>query len=129
MAAADGDTVMPDNGVWSQSARTISWTVSAVAPGATSTLRYDVVVGSGTVGKATLNNSATATVTSMAGTVAGERDGASTTAAGYTATATDSVTATGATLAKSASTATATIAGPWTTPWTSLSPRASRSTT
>ncbi len=89
--ATDGGTVGPDGGTWNAAARTITWSMGSVGPGATPTRRYDVEVDGQRVAGSALSNTATITGTSISGTDPGER-GPTTSAPGYKATANDSVT-------------------------------------
>ncbi|HEY5516467.1 MAG TPA: SdrD B-like domain-containing protein, partial [Pengzhenrongella sp.] len=73
----DGGTVGPDNGIWDLAARTITWTLASVAPGASTTLDYDIRVADPVPSPTTFTNTAVATATSLAGTVTGERTGPS----------------------------------------------------
>ncbi|MFN8021235.1 MAG: SdrD B-like domain-containing protein [Acidimicrobiales bacterium] len=106
---ADGGTVGPENGIWSAAGRTITWNVTttpaqlgAIAPGASATLHYDVVVDDPTVSGAVFTNNATSTATSMSGTVTGERTT-------YTSSTSHTVSAPLASIAKSVSPNQATI--------------------
>jgi len=91
-AVADGGTVPPQNGVWDATARTITWTVASIAPGAATTLDYTLRVANPIPVPSTFTNSVTAETTSLGGTVAGERTaGSGIDLARYRATATDTV--------------------------------------
>ncbi|MBJ7470925.1 MAG: DUF11 domain-containing protein [Solirubrobacteraceae bacterium] len=82
----DGESTL-DGGVWNQTARTLTFSPSAtIWPGTTETFVYRVRVNNPAVGGKNLTNTATATTTSIAGTVAGERTIASPRTTGYTAT-------------------------------------------
>ena len=84
----DGGTVGPQNGVWNEIARTISWTVPTLAPNTTTVLDYQVRVANPIPSPTSFTNSVTASTTSLPGPVAGERTAASATnAARYTETA------------------------------------------
>ena len=89
---ADGGTVEPDGGVWNEAARTITWTIAALNPGATRPLRYSLRVNEPTNAGSVFHNEAKITITSLPGNVAGERTAASASHAGYEAKAEDEVT-------------------------------------
>ncbi len=87
--AENGDTVGPNGGVWNAAARTITWPVSALSPGASQDLRYDVQASTPLTATAPLSSQAEATASSMAGMQIGERDARSASNLGYQATASD----------------------------------------
>ena len=105
----DGGTVGPENGIWNAAGRTITWdvtstpaTLGTIVPGATATLHYDVVIDDPTVSGAVFTNNATATATSLSGSVTGERTT-------YTSSTNHTVSAPLASIAKSVSPNQATI--------------------
>ncbi len=109
---ADGGTVPPDNGTWDLASRTITWTLTSLAPGASQSFTYTGQVDDPIVGSTTLTNQAAVIGSSMPGTVAGERDATSPNGgpgSGYQATTTDTIIAPYATVAKSVTPTTATI--------------------
>jgi len=70
---ADGDPVGSPAGVWDEGARTITWTLSALAPGAHQDFTYTVEVDDDIVSGGGLENSVALTATSHTGTPAGDR--------------------------------------------------------
>lgn len=70
--AADGAT-LPGGGVWNQTARTISFSVTALDPGARQTVTYRTRVANPVVSAGRIVNTATVTGTSLAGADANER--------------------------------------------------------
>ena len=70
---ADNGTVGPDNGTWDETARTITWTIDTIAPGASVDLDYAVTVADPIVAAAELRNTAIATTSSLDGAPTGER--------------------------------------------------------
>lgn len=71
----DGGVVNPDNGIWDEGARTISWpSIATLAPGASTTRAYRALVDDDGTGAGSLTNTVVARTTSMPGTVTGERD-------------------------------------------------------
>ena len=75
--AEDGDIIAPDGGVWDASARTITWAISALDPGATTNLTYQTETENPLVAAGSLTNTAEATTTSLAGPSPLERSDAS----------------------------------------------------
>lgn len=109
---ADGGTVDPDGGVWNAGARTITWSVASLAPGASVALDYDVKVDDPAVVGTTFPNRATLTGTSLPDKLdddGGERGPSSIRNTGYTASAADLVRLGTATTTKTVSAASATI--------------------
>jgi fimbrial isopeptide formation D2 family protein/uncharacterized repeat protein (TIGR01451 family) len=101
-----------DGGVWDAGARTITWTVTSLAPGASVVRTYDAVVSDPLVGSSELTNTVTVTGSSMPGTVAGERDADSPNGgpgSGYQASTDNTVIAPNLTLTKSVTPDTATV--------------------
>ncbi len=105
----DGGSVDPDNGVWDQTARTITWDATTTpakltsrVPGGTAALQYDVVVDNPAVSGSAFQNTVAASATSMSGTPLGERTS-------YASTANNTVTAPSATIAKTVAPTTATV--------------------
>lgn len=74
---ADGGTVNPDGGIWNETLRTITWTIADLAPGASKAVHYDARVDEDAIASSTLTNTAGIDVSSMPGTVTGERTAAS----------------------------------------------------
>ena len=111
--AEDGDTIAPDGGTWNAGARTITWTVSTIDPGASVARSYEVETQNPLVAAGSLENTVTATTTSMAGTPAGERTSASpqgdALGDGYLAEASSTVTVPVLSLTKGAAPSTATV--------------------
>ncbi|GAA2176243.1 hypothetical protein GCM10009846_29270 [Agrococcus versicolor] len=103
-----GDATLPGGGAWDESARTITWTIASLAPGASQPLSYRVVVASPLTAGTTLRNTVAVTGTSLSGVVAGERTSAST-AGGYAGTNGIQVVPANPTIAKTALTPSATI--------------------
>ena len=66
---ADGGTVNPDGGTWNETARTITWTVGALDPGANAVVHYSVQVDEDAIGSGTLTNDAQVNTRSLAGGV------------------------------------------------------------
>ncbi len=60
-----GGTVDPDGGVWNEGARTITWTLASLAPGASADLDYELQLDPDAIGAGTLLNSAELTATSL----------------------------------------------------------------
>ncbi len=102
-AVADGGVVgsAEENGIWNETARTITWTIAELAPGATKPLHYELRVNEPANAGSIFKNNAVIKTTSMPGTVAGERTSASASHAGYEAKAEDEATLNDATLEKS----------------------------
>ena len=112
--AADGDT-LPGGGVWNATARTITLTITTLAPGATSTVGYRVRVVDPLLSDGTIHNTASVTTTSLAGTVVGERTSASAlggAGSGYQASTSLDIKAPNMTLSKTASPSPRTIGQP-----------------
>ncbi len=111
--AEDGDTIAPDGGTWNAGARTITWTVSTIDPGASVARSYEVETQNPLVAAGSLENTVTATTTSMAGTPANERTSASpqgdALGDGYLAEASSTVTVPVLSLTKGAAPSTATV--------------------
>ncbi len=66
-----------DGGVWDLPTRTITWTVSSLAPGASVVRTYQATTADPLVGASQVVNTASVEGSSLAGTVAGERDATS----------------------------------------------------
>jgi large repetitive protein len=98
-----------DGGVWNSGARTITWAIPSIAPGATAVRTYAVTVDDPAVVGEVFDNEVDLTATSLAGAVSGERTADSATNTGYSASATDSVSLEGASLTKSVTPGSATI--------------------
>jgi uncharacterized repeat protein (TIGR01451 family)/fimbrial isopeptide formation D2 family protein len=110
---ADGATVPGTGGaVWNQGARTITRSGVDLNPNSSLVMTYRARVDNPAVAGNTLTNSATATTTSMAGTVSGERSTASASNTGYQSTVGDTIRIGGATVVKTADRTTATIGDP-----------------
>lgn len=105
---ADGGTVNPNGGIWNETARTITWPATTLAPGASVVYHYDAKVTEDAIGSGTLTNTAVITTTSMPGSVSGERD-ATTAAPGYKAQASLTGTLITGDITKSSSPGNATI--------------------
>ena len=108
----NGGTVGPDGGIWNSGARTITWNVASLAPGASVALDYDVQVDNPAIVGTTFPNSATLTGTSLpdgADDDGGERGPSSTRTTGYIAAASDLVRLGTASITKTVSAPTATI--------------------
>ncbi len=100
---------IPGGGVWNSGARTITWTVASLAPNATAARTYQVTVDDPATAGSTFTNTVDLTVTSMAGSVSGERGPGSPITAGYVDDATDTLRLGEATLTKSVAPGSATI--------------------
>lgn len=100
-----------DGGVWNAGARTITWTVASLAPGATKALTYTVQVESPPVGGTSYTNTVLATSTSLPSATGGVRTPSSTapTAGDYDATAQRVLTVVLPGVTKSVDKATATV--------------------
>ncbi len=101
-----------DGGTWDSGARTITWTVPSMAPGASVARTYTAVVVDPLVGSTVLTNTAVVTGSSMSGSVPGERDAASPNGgegSGYQSTAQNQVTAPNLATSKGVSPASATV--------------------
>ncbi len=85
----DAGTVPPNGGTWDVGARTITWTLAALANDGTATFEYDVRVDDPVVSSAVFTNTALVTGSSMEDSPSGERTGGT----GYSDTADDTVTA------------------------------------
>ncbi len=110
--AEDGDTIPSSGGLWNEGLRTITWTVSNLAPGASSPLTYTARADDPLLGSSTITNTAAVTGSSMAGSVPGERDATSPNGgpgSGYQATVNNTLTAPALGIAKAAVPATATV--------------------
>ncbi|MFC7431822.1 MULTISPECIES: SdrD B-like domain-containing protein [unclassified Agrococcus] len=104
---ADG-AVLPNGGAWDADARTLTWTLAALAPNASQPYAYRVQVASPLTAGTTLRNEVAVTGTSMAGPATGERvSGGS--ATGYAGTTGIDVAAPEPTIAKTALDETPTI--------------------
>lgn len=75
----DGGTVGPQNGIWDEGTRTITWTITSLAPGASTALTYDALVNNDAIGAGALTNTVDATTTSLPDPLddSGERTAAS----------------------------------------------------
>ncbi|HWI22285.1 MAG TPA: isopeptide-forming domain-containing fimbrial protein [Baekduia sp.] len=98
-----------NGGVWDSGARTITWTIASLAPGANAVRTYSATVEDPAVVGDVFNNQVALTATSLAGVVTGERTATSNPNAGYVAQATDTVRLAGASLTKSVAPGEATI--------------------
>lgn len=88
---ADGESTL-DGGVWNLAARTLTFSPSAtIYPGSTENFVYRVRVNDPAVAGKAITNNVTATTTSLAGTVAGERTIASPRTTGYTVSRTSTI--------------------------------------
>nr|WP_246851464.1 isopeptide-forming domain-containing fimbrial protein [Patulibacter sp. SYSU D01012] len=115
--AADGDPVGTDGtpGTWNAAARTITWTVGDIAPGATPTRTFDVRVKSPPAAGANITNTARVTGSSLAGASADERSATSPVrTTGYVATGSLTLPIAGGTLTKRVDRPTATVGDPLT---------------
>ena len=101
----DGATVPGTTAVWDRTARTITDTVTSLAPGARHELTYRVAVDDPAVGGSELTNTVLARTQSLPDAQAGRR----TTGTGYSATASDTVRIQGATVSKSVGPTSATV--------------------
>jgi uncharacterized repeat protein (TIGR01451 family)/fimbrial isopeptide formation D2 family protein len=98
------------NGTWNSGARTITWTLGSMAPGAAPVTRsYAVTVDDPATAGSLFTNTVDLTATSMAGSVGGERGPGSPVTAGYTSQAQDTIRLGDATLTKSVDPGTATV--------------------
>ncbi len=112
--AADGAT-LPGGGVWNAAARTLTFTITSLAPNTTSTLGYRVRVIDPLISNGTIHNTATVTGTSLAGSVPGERTSASAlggVGSGYQASTSLDIAAPNMSLSKTASPSPRTIGQP-----------------
>ncbi len=110
--AEDGDTIPSSGGLWNEGLRTITWTVSSLAPGASSPLTYTARANDPLLGSSTITNTAAVTGSSLAGTVPGERDATSPNGgpgSGYQDTVDNTLIAPALGIAKAAVPATATV--------------------
>jgi large repetitive protein len=85
-----------DGGTWDLPSRTITWTVSSLAPGSSAVRTYQATASDPLVGASQLVNTAAVEGSSLAGTVAGERDADSPNGGpgtGYQATVDNTLTA------------------------------------
>lgn len=96
----EGGTVEPDGGTWNEAARTITWPITELAPGASKALHYDLRVNEPANAGSVFKNNAKITTTSLPGGVVGERTAGSTSHTGYEAKAEDEATLNDATLEK-----------------------------
>jgi large repetitive protein len=105
VAVANGGVVgsAEEDGTWSESARTITWTIAELAPGATKALHYELRVNEPANAGSIFKNNAVIKTTSMPGNVAGERTASSASHAGYEAKAEDLATLNNAELEKTVS--------------------------
>ncbi|MEV8252778.1 SdrD B-like domain-containing protein [Rhodoglobus sp. NPDC076762] len=102
--------VLPGGGVWDQSARTITFQVTSINPGAASNLKYKARVVDPLLSGAEIVNTVDVTTTSIAGTNPNERTSTSTTgSAGYKANAVLTLRAPDLGVSKSASPGTRTV--------------------
>lgn len=100
-----------DGGVWNAAARTITWTVASLAPGASKALTYTVQVENPAVGGTTYTNNVLATSTSLGSPTTGVRTPASSasTAGDYDATASKAISVVLPSITKDVTPANATI--------------------
>ena len=92
-------------GTWNPGARTITWTIASLAPGATAARTYQATVDDPATAGAALTNTADVTASSLAGAVAGERTT-------YAANTSNTVLLQAASVTKSVDRATATVGTP-----------------
>ncbi|MBH0116753.1 DUF11 domain-containing protein [Salinibacterium sp. NG253] len=107
-----GDQTLPGGGEWNESARTITFTVASIAPGAGPDFTYTVIVDDPLRGGTTIVNTVDATTTSIAGTDPDERTSDSvlgTEAGGYQDSSMVTLQTPGVGVAKTATPATRTI--------------------
>lgn len=111
LPAGTEPTTIDDGGVWNAGARTITWTVASLAPGASKALTYAVQVENPPVGGTTYKNTVLATSTSLPTATGGVRTPASTatTAGDYDATAERTLTVVLPGVTKGVDKATATV--------------------
>jgi uncharacterized repeat protein (TIGR01451 family)/LPXTG-motif cell wall-anchored protein len=115
--SGDGDIVPPDNGVWSQTSRTITWDLSSLEPagleaGNSLTLTYDALAADTLLAGVAITNEATVVGSSISGPDPGERDANSPNGgpgSGYQDTATDTVYPPGVLVTKTATPSVGTI--------------------
>lgn len=115
--AANGDPVGTDGtpGTWNAAARTITWTVGDVTPGATPTRTFDVRVKSPPAAGANITNTARVTGSSLAGASADERSATSPVrTTGYVANGSLTLPIAGGALTKAVDHATAAVGDPLT---------------
>ncbi len=108
----DGGTVGPDGGTWDEDDRTITWTVTSIAPGDAVEFDYAVTVVDPVVAGSTIRNDVVATTTSIAGADGGERTSSSPnggTGSGYVDDAFDTLSSRPLVLTKTADPGTATV--------------------
>jgi len=99
-----------DGGTWNSGARTITWTIASIAPGAPAVTRgYAVTVDDPATAGSVFNNTVDLTATSMAGSVSGERGPGSPITTGYVSQAQRTVRLGDATLTKNVDQGTATV--------------------
>jgi large repetitive protein len=98
-----------DGGTWDSGARTITWTIDSLAPGASANRTYSVTVDDPATAGSTFPNTIDLTGTSMDGTVAGERTSTSPVTTGYVDDAADTVQLADATLTKDVAPGDATV--------------------
>ncbi len=102
---ADGATIPGSTAVWNSAARTITYSVATLAPGATATLRYRVSVDDPAIGGALLRNTVDTTAASLETGHTGRR----TTGTGYAASANDTLQIQGASVTKNVTPGRATV--------------------
>ena len=96
-------------GVWDSGARTITWSIASLAPGATAVRTYAATVDNPATAGSVFDNTVDLTATSMAGSVSGERGPGSPVTTGYVANTQDTVRLGDATLTKSVDPGSATV--------------------
>ncbi|MBG6055078.1 fimbrial isopeptide formation D2 family protein/uncharacterized repeat protein (TIGR01451 family) [Salinibacterium sp. CAN_S4] len=106
------DQTLPGGGVWNNSARTITFSVSSIAPGAGPDLSYDARVVTPLISGTQIINTVDATTTSLAGFNPNERTSTSAaggSGSGYQSTSSVTLSTPALSLTKTASPATATV--------------------
>ena len=109
--AADGAT-LPGGGVWNLGARTVTFTITSIAPNADVVLTYPTKIRNPILSAYQITNSVSAAASSLPGIVAGERDSSSPNGgagSGYVAQDQDTLTSAEVTITKTASPTTVTI--------------------
>ena len=100
---------IPDGGTWESVARTITWTIDSLSPGASANRTYSVTVDDPATAGSTFTNTVDLTGTSMDGAVTGERTSTSPVTTGYVDDANDTVQLADATLTKDVAPSSATV--------------------
>ena len=102
-------TPIANGGTWDSGARTITWTIASLTPGANAARTYAATVDNPATAGSVFDNTVDLTATSMAGSVSGERGPGSPITAGYLANTQDAVRLGDATLTKSVDPGSATV--------------------